>query len=516
MSFSSNKKISSARIQKRRLIAAFGILLALLALSGAAIIDSNRTVEAQTITTSTAGLFRLGEKLTYDLSFGKIQDAGYVETHVVSRGKLAGKDAVEVRARVKTVDIVSAAFFQFDTSRIVFATPDTGLPLYLTSSSQDSVVPKDVVRNFLSQPTSSFDLLTLIFKARDAGGVGSFPLFEDEQLHTVTFLGSSQEKVKTAAGDFETTVSTVQSEFLTANGIKDLRINFSNDEFRLPVLVRIKTLKGEFRALLSAVVLPEPTVPLASPTPTPTPKATPATKPSPTPSRYVDNQPLIPDLGFDIGETLDYRFSVNGKPVGVLTLNARERKLVESVDTLRLTATVTGVEQGIDVLKLGESSHVLVDPDTLAPSRLEAKFTSQFLGLKQTVTFDRKTGSINFGEKASVEAPIGTHSFLSLIYAMRSFNLKPSRNASNPVNDTRVAVFWETRSHVFTLRPAMPQDLEVNGEKVSAQMIVINTGVKELDAFGLKIWLRTADRVPVRLSAGPYQADLISNTTNLF
>ena len=480
-------------------------------------LPSGDLASAQTITTESQTIFRIGEKLSYNISFGKIQNAGYAETHVVSRGKIAGKEAVEVRGRVKTVDLVSAAFFLLDESRTTFAIPETGLPHYVTNTSLGSVMPKENIRNFIAQPTSNFDLLTLIYKARDSGGIGTFPLLEGEQMQTVTFQTGGIEKVKTEAGEFETTVSLVQSEFLTANGIKELKINFANDEFKVPVMFRLKLGKNEFKAQLAAIILPEPEMPSPSPTasPTPTGRATPPGRPTPTPEQYIENIELIPELGFQLGEVLDFRVSAAGKSLGVLSLNARERKLFERQDSLLLTATVTGVEAGTELFKLGDAASVLVNPETLAPMRIESKFSQGFAGLNQTVIFDQKTGTINFAEKAAVEAPIGTHSFLSLLYAMRSFNLKPSKDSSNPVNDTRVAVFWESKYYVFTLRPSAAADITIGSEKVAAQMISITTGNKDLDALSLKIWLRADDRVPVRFVAGPYQADLISISSNL-
>jgi hypothetical protein len=96
---------------------------------------------------------------------------------------------------------------------------------------------------------------------------------------------------------------------------------------------------------------------------------------------------------------------------------------------------------------------------------------------------------------------------------MRSFNLKPSPIRDNPVNDTRVAVFWESQPYVFTLRPRPMEEITVNGEKRQAQQITINTGNPQLDQLALKVWL-SADgaRVPLRFSAGPYQAELVSQT----
>ena len=96
---------------------------------------------------------------------------------------------------------------------------------------------------------------------------------------------------------------------------------------------------------------------------------------------------------------------------------------------------------------------------------------------------------------------------------MRSFNLKPSRDLTNPVNDTRVAVFWTDRAYIFTLRPANIEEILFDGEKVKAQLITINTGNPQLDQLALKVWLSTDERrVPLRFSAGAFQADLTTVT----
>src|SRR5207245_10921879 len=98
---------------------------------------------------------RSGEKLTYSGSFGKCENAGYAEMYVVSRGKIAGKDAVELRSTIKTLEFVSAAFFLFYESRVVYASPETGLPLYISRSVNDGPLPKEIVSNYLSEPTSN-------------------------------------------------------------------------------------------------------------------------------------------------------------------------------------------------------------------------------------------------------------------------------------------------------------------------------------------------------------------------
>ena len=461
--------------------------------------------------------FRVGEKLTYNISFGKFADGGYAELYVVSRGKLGSKDAVEIRSRMKTAGLVSSSFLLLDENRTVFVSPDTGMPLYIRRVTNDGPLPKDTVNNYLTDVVSHFDLITLIYKAREAGIPGTYTFLEGEQLYTAGFQNTAAEKVKTDAGDFDTTVTTVQSEFLAVNGIKDLRINFTADDNRIPVLFRFKTAKGEFRASLASVHVDEPP-PTVKPTPVPTPiaAATPAAtpRPSPSPAQYVENVPLSTELGFQLGETLAYNISSGGKPIAVATLEAKERKLFQKKDSLLLTATITGTESGNRTFSLGDSIKAQVDPETLAPRWFEGKFGASLLSLNQTVTFDQRNGNIAFGGTSPIDSPIGTHSLLSLIYAMRSFNLKVSKDPANPVNDTRVAVFWQTKPYVFTLRPSNPADISLNGENVSAQLITVNTGNPQLDALAIKVWLGTTSRVPLRFSVGTFQADLIVPSSN--
>ena len=112
-----------------------------------------------------------------------------------------------------------------------------------------------------------------------------------------------------------------------------------------------------------------------------------------------------------------------------------------------------------------------------------------------------------------IDIPIGTHNILSLAFAIRSFNLKPSLVAKNPVNDTRVAVLIGANTSVFILRPSNAETLTLNGEKISVQAISITTGNPQVDALNLqpRIWLSNDERrLPIRLMMGSYQADLVS------
>jgi len=454
--------------------------------------------------------FRIGERLTYSVGFERFTNVAYVELQTVSRGKIGDTDAVELRSRIKTLDFVSAAFYLIDESRTVFASPDSGLPLYVSKIQNVGGLPKEAIQNHMAVPTVNFDLLTMVYKIRHSGGAGTLSLQENDKIYAVNFQTIGTERIKTDAGEFETSIVSVQSDYLIEKGLKDLRINLSSDESKIPAMIRLKTAKGEFKASVSSIQNVEPQVePLPIPAPVKTPKPLPP--PSATPRLYVPNQPLAPELSFELGESLEFEISSAGRPVGAFTLEARERKQEQGVDSLLLTATVTRADPGNRLFNLNDSMKAQVDPETLGPRRIDINFTGALSSGNQTAQFDEKTSVITFKGANRVDSPVGTHTILSLIYAIRSFNLKPSKDTSNPINDTRVAVFYETKPYVFTLRPSIAELITLQGEKVSAQMISISTGNPQLDSLNIKVWLSNDNRrLPMRFSVGAYQADLIS------
>jgi hypothetical protein len=456
--------------------------------------------------------FRIGEKLTYTVSFGRYKNGGFAEMYAASRGKLSDRDAVELQSKFKTNETVSAVFYFLDESRTTFAAADSGLPIYIRKTWNAGVLPTDSVSNFLTVPTSNYDLLTLIYRLRTAGGIGSFLLQEDDKIYAVNAQTTVSEKIKTDAGEYETTVSTIQSDYFTSKGLKDFRINFSTDEQKIPVSVRFKTAKGEFQALLASVQMIDPDVEtVATPTPTPIPVVTPTPLPTPTPA--VDNLPLSANLPFVLGETLEYQITSNGQNVGALLLQAKERRTIDKRDTLFLTATISRAEKGFGIFNPGDSITAKVNAESLAPYQFDARFTGSLSSFNQSVSFNQERGVAVYGGTSQAQIPLNTHSLLSLAYAIRSFNLKAVWDTKSPVMDTRVSVFYDTQFYVFTVRPLETTVITRGTEKIPAQVLAIITGNPQLDALNLRIWLSQNDkRTPLRFVVGSYQADLLAET----
>ena len=498
-----------------RFQARFVLIFAVCAFLGASGLHNLPTASAQTqikVQTLPPTMFPVGEKLTYNISFEKFDNAAYAEIYAVSRGRLGEKDAVELHSKIKTNELVSA-FYLIDETRTTYAASDSGLPLYIRKTSNAGVTPKEATGNYTVNATAYNDLLTLIYQARNAGGSGSFSLQEDDKIYNAVFTNSGKsEKVKNIAGEFDTSVSTVESTFLTENGISNLRINFSSDEDHIPVLIRFRTSKGVFRAEIASVqAAPEIVAVAPTPTTTQTPRPQVTPKPLVTPTPYIENVPLSKELPFQLGETLEYQVTNGGQLIGLVALQAKERKQYSGQDSLLLTATVTETQPNQPVFKLNDGIRANVNPESLAPQQIELKLNGALAAFSQQILFDQRTGSAISNKGNQMEIPVGTHSLLSLAYAVRSFNLKPSRDLTNPVNDTRVAVFLDTKAYVFTLRPAAASIINQRGETVSAQMVSISTGNPAIDQYNLRLWLSNDEkRLPLRLAFGTYQADLVS------
>lgn len=467
----------------------------------------NQKVQTQT------ELFPVGERLSYNVSFENFDNAAYAEISVVSRGRLEGFESVELYSKIKSIDLLSAAFYMFDEERTTFASIDTGLPLYVRKVSKDGVLPQESVENYLKMPTANFDLLTLIYKIRRSNGIGTFLFQENGKNYALTLQTVGTEQIRLDTGIFETSKITAQSEYLTDLGISDLTLNLSTDERKLPVLFRFSTAKGNFRAeLASAQIFREKPAPGITPTPLPTPVPTRTPVPQPTPTPYVDNQPLIERLPFVLGETLEYKVSNGQADLGSVVAQVAERKQFLGKDSLQLKAFVKTPGTVVPpVFALNNLIVSQVDPVSLMPSLLELKLSGALAGYSQIVKFDQEKGIAVFNGVNTVEIPVGTHSILSLAYAVRSFNLKPSRDSENPVNDTRVAVFLGDQAYVFTLRPSDSEIINLKGEKIPAQLITIKTGISAIDQLNPRIWLGLdKNRLPLKISAGDYQADLVS------
>jgi hypothetical protein len=180
---------------------------------------------------------------------------------------------------------------------------------------------------------------------------------------------------------------------------------------------------------------------------------------------------------------------------------------------LFLSATISKVENGVGIFRAGDSITAQVNAESLAPYQFDVKFTGTLNAFNQSVKFDQEKGLAVFAGANQTQIPLNTHSLLSLAYAIRSFNLKLSKDKQNPINNTRVSVFYDSQFYIFTIRPSEPEIITLGNTKAAAQMVTIITQNPQLDALNLRVWLANNEkRTPLRFAVGSFQADLVSET----
>lgn len=455
-------------------------------------------------------LFRIGERLTYSVSLNGVQNVAYAETQVVSKGKMAGRDVVELNSKIKTLNFTSAAYYLIDESRTSFAEADTGYPLFVKKTEMIGGFPKIFTDDYTSSQNTYHDISTFLYAIRTATGSGTLNFRSGGKLYTAVYDATGPRKVQTDIGTFETTLINVTSDFLTEHGISSLRINVSRDEAKIPVQIRLRTAQGLYKALIASVRIIEPPPVVETPRPAAAPRPAPTPVAAATPLPYVDNQPLSPELAFSLGETLEYRVTSNAAVIGGFTMRVGERTQFEGADSLLLTALPNEGSSPNPLFSPDDFIRTRVDPSTLSPQQIEVKIAGALGSISQFAKVDPSTGIITVNGAQKIDPPAGTHGLLSFLYAIRSFNLSPSRDLSNPVNDTRVAFFWGSRYYVFSLRPSLVDLITIGEERLPAQQVAIISGDPDVDRLAIKIWLGTDKRrLPLRFSFGEYQADLV-------
>lgn len=462
--------------------------------------------------------YKLGERLTYSVSFANFNEAAFAETHVLSSGKFKDKDAIQIRAKVKTTDFVGAAFFALEETRTIFVAPDTGLPLNLQKTFSENGKQLTKTQDF-SENSGISDLLSMLFQLRTKtltqGSTETFQIQEGEQNFTAQFQIVGKDKIKTSAGEFETLLGNV----VGLPQFPNLQINFTDDERHLPVLFRFVLPKGKVRAelagiqsLIPVVKIPIQLKPLTGRLSGPLPNSgTP-------PVVYKDNENLSGDLPFALGEKLRFRIFWQNtlNQIAIVTLQAKERKQFseKKLDSLLLTATVEESGGVKKLFEVGDSIIAYVEPDSLLPIRSEIKLSGAFAVFNQTLTYNQTLGNVSVNNTPAIEVPIGTHDLLSFAFAFRAFSLRLNQAPDNPVNDSRASVFLGNKANIFTLRPIQNEIIEISGRKVQAQKIILTTGNQTANISQIQLWVSNdRRRLPLRFSItgnfGLVQADLI-------
>jgi len=467
--------------------------------------------------------YKVGERLTYNVSFSNFISAAHVELLVSARGMFFGREGIQIKGHIETSGVVNAALFAINNDYITYLDPATGLPYYGQQIIRETSRTAETAANF-NQPAGTaaipagttaafpgvYDLLSAVYRVRALpltdGSSYTLSARHENQNYQIDIRVSGHETIKTNVGSFNSIVAQVRTRGESSAGSYTSRVYFSDDQRHVPVLVVSRLRTGEIRAELagSGFVATPPAPPVPGPTPAP---VTPPTRtPLVIPATPEDSNPG--NLPFKVGEQLNYQVFLPTvqAPVGLASFQVRARSKYFDHDgfMFTLSAQTTNALQKLFVANDVITSYA--DPKTLLPFHTEFVFNEgrNRFASKLTINQDYGTATTDKGER--IEIPIGTHDYLSYFYLVRTFNLSPSRRNA-------ISILVNNKPKTLFVTAVKKESVQIGAQIIPAILISLTTDDPEADKYQLRAWISDDKRrLPLRLTAvtqlGPIRADL--------
>jgi hypothetical protein len=464
--------------------------------------------------------YRVGERLTYDVSFSQFVSAAHVELLVAARGTFFGRDGIELRAHAETAGLINVALFAINNDYTTYVDPASGLPYRAeqfirqagrtSDSSSDYNQPAGTgaipSRPRTGEFTGTYDLLSAIYRVRAmplTEGSSYFITVRNEgEVYQAELKVTGRQLVKTKVGSFNALMTRLN---VTHSSLNDygIRIYFSDDERHVPVLITGKLHAGEIRAELAGSEMAAPVKPAAQPTPNVV-----------IPPKFITVQPPQPDslrasLPFKVGEQLNYQIYMPNvaQPVGTVLFEVRAHGRYFDHDGLLLSAKAETAPAGSRLFIVNDQVTSYVDPTTLLPFRTEFAMVEGARRTNHIYAVDQDRGSATIDNNRRIEIPVGTHDLISLLYAARTFELSPpKRNA--------ISVLLDDRPITLFISSLRRETIDLGGQKVPAVQLSLTTDDPQSDKYQLRAWVSDdVRRLPLRFTTvtplGLLRADLV-------
>ncbi|HKR01551.1 MAG TPA: DUF3108 domain-containing protein [Pyrinomonadaceae bacterium] len=504
---------------KRYLIIIAGLLLTLTHAPFAAAQRADGPVELPIARTP----YQVGELLTYNVSFSNFVDAAHVELLVAERGTYFSRDGLLLRAHVETTGVVSAALYSINNDYTSYLDPVSGLPFRTQQVIREGGRTSDTSSEY-NQPVGTtaippkfrtgevpgtYDLVSVIYRLRSLplvqGTKYYFRVRSEMDEYDAELRVTGRELIKTNVGSFNTIVTQVRVPGDSDVNDYRIRIYFSEDERHVPVLITARHPSGEIRAELTGSEFITPKQP-GPPATTPPPATSPAVL-TPT-GEPVSGLPLPAELPFKAGEQLNFNIFLGNtaQAAGTATFQVRARTKYFNRDGLLLTVKAQTSAAASRLFFANDQINSYVDPNTLLPFRTELNLVEGRNRTNQTFVVDQDRGSAVTDKGVAIEIPVGTHDFVSVLYALRLFNLAPKkRNA--------VTILVNNRPRTLFIDSLKRETIQLGGQPVPAVQLSLTTDDPQADKYALRLWVsEDRRRLPLRVTAntqlGPVRADL--------
>jgi len=477
--------------------------------------------------------YRVGERLTYDVSFSNFISAAHVELLVSARGTFFGREGIQLKGHVETNGVVNAALFAINNDYITYVYPENGLPYHGQQTIRETARTMETTADF-NQPAGTaaipakrtadvpgtYDFLSAIYRIRalplSEGTMYTLAVRSENQNYQIDIKVSGREMIKTNVGSFNSIVAQVRVKS-ESQGTYLMRAYFTDDQRHVPVLVVSRVSAGEIRAELAGSGFVATPTPVATATPTPTstpvPNATPVARTPPARTPVVNPETAADDGGaadapFKVGEQLNYQVFLPTiqAPVGTATFMVRPRSKYFDHDGFLFTvnAQTTNALQKLFVASDAMISYV--DPKTLLPFHTELTLNEgrHRFSSKLTINQDYGTATTETGNR--IEIPVGTHDYLSFFYVLRTLNLTPPKRSA-------LSILVNNQPKTLFITALKRENVQLGSQTIRAIQISLTTDDAQGDRYQLRGWISDDKRrLPLRLTAvtqlGEIRADL--------
>ena len=473
---------------------------------------------------SSAAPYRVGERLTYNVSFSNFISAAHLEFQVVTRGSFFGREGIQLRSHIETSGVVNVALFAINNDYITYVDPQTGLPFRSQQVVRQASRASDTSRDFtqpastaanpseLSLANGTHDFLSAIYRLRalplNEGSSYRFSVRVDNTDYQAELKVTGRQAINTNVGSYNALVSQVRfANDSTANNYR-LRIFFSDDERHIPVLMTARHRAGEIRAELAGVefVTPEKQPGLiADKTPSVVPNDKGLTQPS---GDNGNGDGHLDSLPFKVGEQLNYQVFLGtvAQPVGSATFHFRSRARYFDHDGYLFVASAQTTNAAQRLFSANDRISSYVDQKSLLPFRTELNLVEGSRRLTQILNVNQDYGAATSDKGDKIEIPVGTHDYISFFYMMRTFNLTPPKKSA-------ISILVNNKTKTLTVTALKRETIKLGSQSIPAIQLSLTTDDSPNDKFQLRAWISDDKRrLPLRLTAntaiGVVRADL--------
>lgn len=464
--------------------------------------------------------YQIGEQLTYHVSFSNFVDAAHVQLLVAGRGTYFMRDGLQLRAHVETTGVVNAALYSVNNDYTAYIDPESGIPFRTQRVIREAGRTSDTSSEY-NQPVGTsaippklrmgefpgmYDFLSALYRLRALplvqGAKYYFNVRSDTQQFDAELRVTNRQLIKTNVGSFNAIVTEVRVPKNSEANNYHVRIYFSDDERHVPVLITANPRAGEIRAELAGsefiTQTPQTATPTATPTPTP-----------PVVNNQTNGTQLRGGLPFQAGEQLNYNvfLGASTQPVATVSSQIRPRAKYFNRDGILFAVKAQTLAAIGKLFFANDQINSYVDPQRLLPFRTELNLVEGRRRTNQVLTYDQDRGSVLTDRGTRIEIPVGTHDYISAIYALRLFNLAPSkRNA--------VTMLVNNRPLTLIITSLKRETIQLGGQQIPAIQLSLTTDDPQPDKYALRLWVSDdRRRLPLRVTAitpiGPVRADLI-------